>query len=109
MASKVVLDAVAAAKQYLSYKYDENDLSAIYMDIGVISGVNKKDFVQQEAGERIGYNDLQKKLANLNEKETDRKEKGVYYTPADVVRFIITNSINAINAISCNKKCTSRE
>lgn len=95
MASKVVLDAVAAAKQYLSYKYDENDLSAIYMDIGAISGVNKKDLLQQEVGERIGYNDLQKKLANLNEKEADRKEKGVYYTPADVVRFIITNSIKS--------------
>ena len=95
MASKVVLDAVAAAKQYLSYKYDENDLSAIYMDIGVISGVNKKNLLLQAEGERIGYNDLQKKLANLNEKEADRKEKGVYYTPADVVRFIVTNSIKS--------------
>ena len=33
------------------------------------------------------------RLARLNEKEEIRKKKGVYYTPADVVRFVVGNSV----------------
>lgn len=35
----------------------------------------------------INYN------TEINEKESTRKNKGVYYTPDNVVRFILTNSI----------------
>ncbi|MCH5192029.1 MAG: N-6 DNA methylase [Oscillospiraceae bacterium] len=95
MASRIVLEAVASAKQYLSYKYNEKDLSAIMLEIQTIAGLTKKHLEFEVPKERIGYNDLQKKLANLNEKEIDRKEKGVYYTPTDVVKFIVTNSIKS--------------
>lgn len=42
------------------------------------------------------YVTIQEKLATLNEKESNRKSKGVYYTPIDVVRYIVANSINAM-------------
>ena len=95
MASKIVLEAVASVKQYLSHKFEDDDLSAIMLDIGTIAGLSREDLEINISGEYVGYNDLQKKLASLNEKETYRKEKGVYYTPSDVVKFIVTNSIKS--------------
>ncbi len=31
-------------------------------------------------------------LSSINEKEANRKEKGVYYTPHDIVEFMIVNA-----------------
>ena len=41
------------------------------------------------------YEQIQSTLARLNERESIRKNKGVYYTPTDVVDFIVTNTIKA--------------
>lgn len=41
------------------------------------------------------YAQVQDTLSKINEKQSIRKSKGVYYTPNDVVRFILTNSIKA--------------
>ena len=41
----------------------------------------------------ISYNELQTKLSRINEKEFIRKEKGVYYTPEDLVDYILKQSI----------------
>lgn len=95
MASKIVLEAVASATQYLSFGYDEKDLAAIMSEIKEIAGLTADRLHFEAAKGRIGYADLQKTLANLNERAADRKEKGVYYTPADVVEFIVTNSIKS--------------
>lgn len=37
--------------------------------------------------------DFQKTLSRLNEKSSKRKQKGVYYTPSDVAKYIISNSL----------------
>ena len=74
MASNMVVEAVTAAKQYLSNKFDKKDLATIMVEIKTIAGI-KDDIDVKSRNERIGYTDLQKKLANLNEKEADRKEK----------------------------------
>ena len=39
------------------------------------------------------YDETQKTLSDLNEKESIRKAKGVYYTPVDVVTFITENCV----------------
>lgn len=39
---------------------------------------------------------VQDALTKINEKQSIRKSKGVYYTPNDVVRFILTNSIRSL-------------
>ena len=41
------------------------------------------------------YEGLQLALAKLNEKQESRKDNGVYYTPSDVVYFIVSNCIRA--------------
>ncbi len=41
------------------------------------------------------YTQVQDALSKINEKQSIRRSKGVYYTPNDVVRFILTNSIKA--------------
>ena len=42
------------------------------------------------------YAQVQDTLSKINEKKKIKKSKGVYYTPNDVVRFILTNSIKAL-------------
>lgn len=39
------------------------------------------------------YQETQEILSKINERESIRRSKGVYYTPYDVVRFIVSNSI----------------
>lgn len=41
------------------------------------------------------YPEVQALLSKLNEKESIRKSKGVYYTPCDVVRFIVSNTVKS--------------
>lgn len=50
-------------------------------------------------GRPVSYEELQDRLSRLNEKESDRKDKGVYYTPQDIVRFILGNSVK----MACGK------
>lgn len=40
----------------------------------------------------IDINDFQNQMAHVNEKSSKQKDNGVYYTPADVTRFIIINT-----------------
>jgi len=47
------------------------------------------------------YNDVQDVLSNINEKESIRKSKGVYYTPSDVVNFIVKSSIKLMDGELC--------
>lgn len=53
------------------------------------------------------YEKLQEVLSTINEKGLKRKSKGVYYTPNDVVQFILLNSlklsINELNPHTLNK------
>lgn len=39
------------------------------------------------------YSEFQTYLSTINEKEAIRKSKGVYYTPTDIIDFIIKNSL----------------
>ena len=53
------------------------------------------------------YDDLQKLLSIQNEKSSIRKDKGVYYTPEDIVSFILGNSLKLLYEDSikdCNYK-----
>lgn len=52
----------------------------------------------------ISDNSFQKILSNINEKSEKRKSNGVYYTPNDVAKYIICNSI--INRLILDNKNT---
>lgn len=78
-------------KSYLSQKYSGIELRKIE---SVLSSVTKIDFSTLEfEGKYSSYDSLQRELATLNEKCEHRKLNGVYYTPDDIVEFILINSI----------------
>lgn len=78
---------------YLVRTYGIENASHIKKELTSISG--KSDYIFNEEINDYSYVDVQSILSKLNEKESIRKKKGVYYTPTDVVNFIITNSIKA--------------
>jgi len=65
-------------------------LEALYI---LLNGNYVKYDLEKQLIENVRSNDLQKVLFNINEKTVSRKEKGVFYTPEDVTRYIIWNSI----------------
>ena len=66
-----------------------NDIQNILLEITKIDF----DFSLSLNIENCTYDFVQEKLSKLNERESIRKAKGVYYTPADVVDFIVKNSV----------------
>ena len=51
------------------------------------------EIILEDTENKLLYSDLEKQLFNINEKQTQRKEKGVYYTDNDVTEFIIDECI----------------
>lgn len=93
--SMMVKHAIDLIYSYLLQNYSrdslikiEHELLEITRDSKIVFDVNKLDI-------KITYESLQEKLSKLNEKETVRKNNGVYYTPQDVVKFILTNTIKS--------------
>ena len=93
--SMIVKHALDLIYSYLlqNYRRDslikiEHELLEITRDSKIVFDVNKLDI-------KVTYESLQEKLSKLNEKETVRKNNGVYYTPQDVVKFILTNTIKS--------------
>lgn len=88
------LDLVYA---YLATICKEDELPQIAEELINIAGTKKYKNYHFKAVQAFpyAYADVQNMLSKLNEKESIRKSKGVYYTPCDVVRFIVVNSIKA--------------
>lgn len=74
---------------YLKANYEIKEINILQQEIETILG----ESLELKSGPVVGYDTLQEALGSLNEKEYFRKSKGVYYTPQDVVNFIINNSI----------------
>ncbi|MCM1330102.1 MAG: SAM-dependent methyltransferase [Ruminococcus sp.] len=96
-ASNMLSEALDGAYTYLGLKYKGEDLKRIEKDLLSLSGTNFFYF-SGSAGNGRSYENLQAILATLNEneKEAVKKSKGIYYTPGDVVRFIVENSIKSV-------------
>lgn len=56
-----------------------------------------KNLIKDINNNSLEINDLDNILSLLNEKQENRKKRGVYYTPVDVVDFIINETIENIN------------
>ena len=83
--------------KYLLNSYSDKELFIINEEIRQIIGENiSNDIFSDDAN---NYEQLQGELAHINEKETIRKTKGVYYTPNDVVNFIMYNVVKFSNDI----------
>lgn len=100
--NSVVVEALSMAYGYLLTKY-EHDCEACASLMHALTcmtlvegapGLSLSDNKDYENAKDMPYEMLQEKLSCLNEKTSTRKKKGVYYTPTDVVDFIVTNTVN---------------
>lgn len=89
----IISDACNIALSYLGTIYNADMLEKLRAELCQIAGV-PVEFCQ-ESYPSYTYDAVQAKLSKLNEKESIRKSKGVYYTPGDVAQFIVQNSIRA--------------
>ena len=80
---------------YLDSCYEGDDIEFLKTKLLALSGVKCFGFTLIP-GKHLSYENLQGLLSTLNERESIRKSKGVYYTPHDVVEFILYNSIKQV-------------
>lgn len=94
MASKMLLNALSITNGYLVQNYSKSELKVIREEIENVLG--KETDSIDEYSEMYSYEEVQEILSNINEKEDIRKAKGVYYTPVDIVKFILFNSVKMV-------------
>lgn len=96
-ADDLVISAIRLIHSYICSRYSSKDVVDICNELRIISRIKDFDFCTDgKNGNEYTYAQIQEKLSKINEKESIRKSKGVYYTPNDVVRFILTNSVKAL-------------
>lgn len=91
MANQMIKNTIEIIFHFLKHNYSVNELKIITKEIGIL--INKDIIFKYDVDEILfSYDQVQSILSSLNEKESIRKNKGVYYTPTDVVNFILFNS-----------------
>ncbi len=83
---------LSTVKIYLRQNHSSTEQNIVLNEIHKILEPLHPD-VDLSEDESITYEQIQHRLAVINEKTDSRKAKGIYYTPADVVNFILTNSV----------------
>ena len=87
-------EALSLFYLYIQDTYSSKDVELICNELKAIA--RREDFMCNKFDStKRTYTQVQDALSKINEKQSIRKSKGVYYTPNDVVRFILTNSIKA--------------
>ena len=94
MSKDMLINALKITNGYLNQNYSHNELKIIREEINAIIGETL--IIDDSSNKPYSYEEMQETLSTLNEKETIRKNKGVYYTPQDVVRFILINSVKMV-------------
>lgn len=97
MANDMSINALRIVNGYLNQNYSYSELRVIREEISAIIGGTLE--IDGSSNKTYSYEEMQELLSTLNEKETIRKNKGVYYTPLDVVKFILINSVKMV----CNR------
>lgn len=90
MASRMLLNALSIVGSYLTQNYSKSELKVINDEINII--LHKAENNLNINKEIYSYEAVQEVLSNINEREDIRKARGVYYTPIDLVKFILFNS-----------------
>lgn len=96
-ADDLIINALRLVYSYILSRYSTKDVADICNELKIIARIKDYDFSADENNNKgYTYAQVQETLSKINEKESIRKSKGVYYTPNDVVRFILTNSVKAL-------------
>lgn len=94
--SEKISIAISIIKRYLNDRFEDKDKKILFTEIINLATITIDEFYAiKELETHIDYSQLQTTLAVLNEKETIQRSKGVYYTPSDVVKFILTNAVKS--------------
>ena len=94
MPTEILLDALRITNRYITQHYTGSQRKVIYTELRILTdGMEMPDNPGNYRFTDNSYEEIQLALACLNEKESIRKNKGVYYTPSDIVQFILTNSV----------------
>lgn len=94
MANDMLINALRITNGYLNQNYSNSELKIIRDELNAIIG--ESVLAGDSLNKPYSYEEMQELLSTLNEKEIIRKNKGVYYTPLDVVRFILINSVKMV-------------
>lgn len=90
--SKVLQEVIEVINSYLIRKYKSKEMSRILKELSILVG--KEIDIGNTEGSSITYEQAQQILSKVNEKELNRRKNGVYYTPKDVVNFILVTSLS---------------
>lgn len=88
-------EALSLFYLYIQETYSSEEVELICNELKAIA--RRENFMCNKFDStKRTYTQVQDALSKINEKQSIRKSKGVYYTPNDVVRFILINSIKAL-------------
>lgn len=94
MTSQILINAMSITNSYLIQNYSCSELKVIRNEVNeMVQGITESF---EDVNKMYSYEEVQEILSSLNEKESIRKNKGVYYTPKDIVKFILTNSVKLV-------------
>lgn len=92
----MVSEAVNIVYRFVTSVCDANQKEIVEENLKCLALIDKFTNNEKQHGLCTSYIETQEFLSRLNEKESIRKAKGVYYTPSDVVQFIVRSSINLL-------------
>lgn len=92
-------------KDYIHFNYTSNE-SIIFEEFNKLHKEYENYDADAFTNSKLEFNEVQNILSTINERTNKRKRRGVYYTPADVISFIINSSIK-INLTNDDFLCTN--
>lgn len=94
MSNAILKKALSVVNAYIMQNYSESELEIIIKEINAL--LNEQYDFANDYENIYSYREVQEILSSVNEKETIRKAKGVYYTPSDIVKFILFNGVKMV-------------
>lgn len=94
MTSVSIEKSLTEIYRFLLQNYSKDEIHIVSNELNKIVEHNSDNYSALSAGRT--YEEIQRFLSTVNEKESIRKSNGVYYTANDVVRFIYSNAIKSL-------------
>jgi type I restriction-modification system DNA methylase subunit len=84
--------------KYLHHNFSKQEMDIINKELINFVGFDPSSYPR--IPHEYSYLEIQNILSTINEKGLNRKSKGVYYTPNDVVSFIFSNTVKSLFSIT---------
>lgn len=96
----------ALVSNHIYGKYNERESKTLFSELATLI---EPSYLKQDKSNNVGldYPTIQRRLSVINEKQSIRKKKGVYYTPIDLVNFIVSNAVKELYGILTPKNLSN--